>query len=80
MQAIYDFIEGITGTIEAVWNFFGSIINNLKMLVEYIGLASSTAYNLVATLPTWLQALATATILISILYIILGREAGGNSD
>ena len=80
MQAIYDFIEGITGTIEAVWNFFGSIINNLKMLVEYIGLASTTAYNLVASLPTWLQTFATATILVSILYLILGRETGGNSE
>ncbi len=74
------FLEGFSNTIEAVWNFFGSIINNLKMLVQYIGLASTTAYNLVATLPTWLQALATATILISILYLILGRNTGGNSD
>ena len=80
MEAIIDFLEGLSGTIEAVWNFFGSIINNLKMLVQYIGLASTTAYNLVATLPTWLQALATATILISILYLILGRNTGGNSD
>lgn len=80
MQSIYDFISGLSNTIEAVWNFFGSIINNLKMLVQYIGLASTTAYNLVATLPTWLQALATATILISILYLILGRNTGGNSD
>ena len=50
------------------------------MLVEYIGLASTTAYNLVASLPTWLQAFATATILVSILYLILGRETGGNSE
>lgn len=50
------------------------------MLGKYIGLAATTAYNLIATLPTWLQAIATATILIAILFMILGREAGGNSD
>lgn len=80
MQFITDFIDSISSMLQGVWDFFGGLINNIVMLGEYIGLASSTAYNLIASLPTWLQAIATATILIAILYMILGREAGGNSD
>lgn len=80
MQFITDFIDSISSMLQGVWDFFGGLINNIVMLGEYIGLASTTAYNLIASLPTWLQAIATATILIAILYMILGREAGGNSD
>ncbi len=80
MEFLQNFIDGLVGVIEGVWNFFGGIINNLAMLVQYIGLAATTCYNLIASLPTWLQASATATILISILYMILGRTAGGSTD
>lgn len=63
-----------------VFDFFKQLISNLMMLFEYIGLAATTAYNLVASLPTWLQAFGTATILISILYLILGRSTGGDKS
>lgn len=65
---------------ETVFDFFKQLIANLMMLFEYIGLASTTAYNLVASLPTWLQAFGTATILISVLYLILGRSTGGDKS
>lgn len=80
MQFITDFIDSISSMLQGVWDFFGGIINNVVMLGKYIGLAATTSYNLIATLPTWLQAIATATILIAILYMILGRQAGGSSD
>lgn len=80
MEFLTDFIDGVAGFFVAIWSFFSGIVNNLMMLVEYIGLAVTTAYNLIATLPTWLQAFAFATILVAVLYLILGREAGGSSD
>lgn len=79
MDFLTDFIDSISSIIQGVWNFFSGLVNNIVMLGKYIGLAASTAYNLIASLPTWLQAIATATILIAILFMILGREAGGDS-
>lgn len=80
MESILQFIESISSTVDSVMNFFKQLVNNLVMLGQYIGLASSTAYNLVASLPTWLQAFGTATILISILYLIVGRSTGGDKS
>lgn len=80
MQAVVDALSAIFEMFETGFNFFKQLIVNLIMLFEYIGLASSTAYNLVVSLPVWLQAFGTATILISILYLILGRSTGGDKS
>lgn len=80
MQAVVDALSAIFEMFETVFNFFKGLVANLMMLFEYIGLAASTAYNLVASLPVWLQAFGTATILISILYLILGRSTGGDKS
>lgn len=77
MEFINNFIDGLTGIIEAVYGFFSGFIDNFIMLFKYIGIASTTAYNLVASLPTWLQAFGTVTVLISVIFMILGRETGG---
>lgn len=65
---------------ETVFDFFKQLVSNLSTLMQYISLASTTAYNLVASLPSWLQAFGTATILISVLYLILGRSTGGDKS
>lgn len=80
MEFITKFIDGLTGIIEAVWGFFSGLIDNFIMLFEYIGIASTTAYNLVASLPTWLQAFGTVTVLVSVIFMILGRETGGDKS
>lgn len=80
MESILQFLESIGSAVDTAVNFFKQLINNLHMLVEYIGLAASTSYNLVASLPTWLQAFGTATVLICVLYLILGRQTGGGKS
>lgn len=80
MEFLANFVDGVAGFFEAIWGFFSGVIGQMQMLGEYIALASTTAYSLVDTLPPWLQAFATATILIAIIYLILGRDAGGSSD
>lgn len=80
MEFITKFIDGFTGIIEAVWGFFSGLIDNFIMLYEYIVIASTTAYNLVASLPTWLQAFGTVTVLVSVIFMILGRETGGDKS
>lgn len=80
MESILQFLESFGSAVDTALNFLKQTVNNLVMLVRYIGLAASTSYNLVASLPTWLQAFGTATILVCILYLILGRSTGGGKS
>lgn len=73
MQAILDVFNSVLGVL-------GDFFTSLFQFVKYIGTGATLAYNLVASLPTWLQAFGSATILISVLYLILGRETGGNKN
>lgn len=76
MQGILDGIDFIIATIKSVWEFFTGLVENLILLVKYIGKALSLATQCVAEMPTWLQVFALVTISVSILYLILGREGG----
>lgn len=77
MQFIYDAINWISEKITAVFDFFEGLIDNFLMLFEYIGVAAKNAYALVDSMPTWIQAFGTITILVSILFTIVGRSTGG---
>lgn len=74
MTKFFDFIYE---TITSVWDFFTGFLENTLMLIEYLGIVSQTCYNVIATMPSWLQTFGTITIIVLILYMILGRNAGG---
>lgn len=76
MDYITQFFEGISSAINTVIEFFQSFISNMRMFFEYMGIARTTALNLINTLPDWLQVFATVCLLISVLYLILGRDEG----
>lgn len=80
MNYIINFIDWITDTVTSLWDLLVGIIENLILLVEYIGLAAEIAFGVVASLPDWLQAFGLITITVLILYMILGRNAGGSKD
>lgn len=77
MQFITDFINSITDKIGAVFDFFEQLIGNLLLMFDYISLAATNAYALVDSLPDWLKAFGLVTVLVSILFTILGRSTGG---
>ena len=77
MDFLFSFVDFITNTINSVWSFFTGIVDNTILLLKYIGVASRMAYQLVDTLPAWLKAFGTVTVIVSILYMILGRNTGG---
>lgn len=77
MEFIQDFINSLSEKVTAVFDFFENLLDNTLLLFEYIGVASKNAYALVDSLPTWLQAFGLITILVSILFTILGRTTGG---
>lgn len=76
MDYLTQFFEGISSTINTVVDFFQSIISNMRMFFDYMSIAKTTAQNIISTLPDWLQVFATVCILISVLYLILGRDEG----
>lgn len=80
MQAIIDAFNWIIDTIKTLMEFVTSFFSNLGMLAKYIGLVATMCYDLVATLPPWLQAFGTLTILVCVLYMILGRQTGGQKE
>lgn len=79
MEWLTDFVDFIINTITSVWDFFTGLLENIGVMLEYLGVVAELCYSTIDSLPTWLQAFGTVTILISILYMILGRQ-GGKSD
>lgn len=80
MQFITDFIDWIKNLIDTVVDFFTGFIENLVLLFKYIGIAANMAYDLIAGLPDWLQIFGTVTIVVSVIFMILGRETGGDKS
>ena len=80
MDFLIDFVDSISSMLGAVWDFFSGLIENFIQFFEYLGTAAALAYNLVASLPTWLSAFGLATVLISVIFIVLGRQTGGQKS
>lgn len=80
MEFFTNFIDWFKNIIDTVWGFLTGFIENLVLLFKYIGIASKMAYDLIAGLPDWLQVFGTVTILVSVIFMILGRETGGDKS
>lgn len=78
MEFITNFIDWIKNLIDTVWGFLTGFIENLVLLFKYIGIAANLAYDLIAGLPDWLQVFGTVTIIVSVIFMILGRDTGGD--
>lgn len=72
VSSIQTLINGIKLGIQFLINLVKSIFELIKLLTTTIGNITTLTF----TLPSWLIAVATATIGISVLYIILGRNTG----
>lgn len=77
MKYIINFIDWIISTVETLWGFVTSLIDNTLKLFKYLGVVANIAKNAIATMPSWLQTFAFITVFIAVLYMILGRDSGG---
>lgn len=77
---ISDGIDTIVDFFDTIYDFITDFIDNLLLLFEYIGAAADMAYSFISTMPTWLQSFATITIVVSVIYMIVGRSAGGKKE
>lgn len=78
MEFITNFIDWFKSLIDTVVEFFTGFVENLVLLFKYIGIAANLAYNLISGLPDWLQIFGTVTIVVSVIFMILGRDTGGD--
>lgn len=76
MQAIKDGFLGIWNMLVTIKDF---IVNSVKALFELVKLLTTITTNVktfIETLPPWLIAVASTTLGICILYLLVGRETG----
>lgn len=73
MQAIVDFFASI-------WSFFTGLIDNLFLVIKYIGAVSTLSKELILSMPSWLQVFGFITLTVSVLYLLLGRTTGGQKE
>lgn len=72
VNVIQTIVQGIKMGIEFLVNLCKMTTELLKLIITTIGNMTT----LIATLPPWITAIATATLGISVIYVILGRETG----
>lgn len=80
MQFFLDFIDWITNFFTSIWDFFTGFLDKMLIFFDYIGYAATLCYEFVASFPVWLQAFGILTIVISILFMVLGRDTGGKKE
>lgn len=76
MQDLYNGILSIVNGIELGIQFLINLVKSLFSLMQLLGTTIVNTTTLIATLPSWLIAIATATLGVSVLYIIIGRDTG----
>jgi len=72
-----NFFTWIVDTVSSLVEFLWTLIKGLIQLISLIPLAVNMLTNSIGILPSILVAFATATITISVIFILVGRESGG---
>lgn len=72
ISGIQTLINGVKIGIEFVINIVKSTYQLVLLLINIVG--NTTI--LIATLPAWIRAVATATLGVAVIYLMLGRETG----
>ena len=76
MKAIIEGIQSIADMLVNVFEFILTIILNTKTALMGLVKAATESMELINGLPVAIQSFATITIVISIIYLILGWSAG----
>ena len=72
-----NFFTWVVDTVSSLVEFLWTLIKGLIQLISLIPLAVNMLTNSIGLLPSILVAFATATITISVIFILVGRESGG---
>ena len=78
MEWLTEFCDFIISVSTGAWEFLCGIMENTMMLTEMLTKVAGLCFDTILSFPVWLQAFGVATITISLLFMILGREGGKN--
>lgn len=80
MSNFFNFVEESLNQIaeffDMIGNVIGSIFKPLVLLFEILSNGLTLAFRTISMLPSWLTSFAITTIVVSIVYLLVGRESG----
>lgn len=76
MEAIAQGFQWLIDTITQIWEFFMSMLSGIMLAFRYLFVIMELAIKTIGNLPDWLQAFGIITISITVMYFVIGREAG----
>ncbi len=76
MKAILNGINGIIEFFNMIKELIVNLVSNVLELIKLLTTIPTNLGILIGTLPPWLMAVATTTLGVAIIYMLLGRETG----
>lgn len=77
VETFQNFFSKFSSFLDSVVNFVSSVINGFITIFKTLPLVKTFGESAIAYLPDFLKAFAIITIVISIAYLIVGRQTGG---
>ena len=80
MSYIIDTVAMIFNYIQFAFDYLVTTIKNILGLLKYLRVIQEISYEVLLSLPSFVQPFIILTVTVSILYIILGTPAGGRGN
>lgn len=77
---MFKFFDWLVDIITALVDFLWTLIKGLIQLISLIPSGVTALTNSIGLLPSLFVGFATATITISVIFILVGRNSGGNGS
>lgn len=78
MQMIQSFFEAIGGFFTKVWDILTFVFNEITTFFKMLSPVLKFFQSLLSSIPPLFYAFGIAMLVVLILYVILGRNAGGD--
>lgn len=76
MKAIIQYFSNIWYFITTIAKFIWHTISNIGTFIEYANMINNIALDFINTFPVYIQYFALITLLVSIIFVLLGRSGG----
>lgn len=78
LQMIQSFFESIGEFFSRIWDFLTFVFNEITTFFKMLSPALKFFQSLLSSIPPLFYAFGIAMLIVLILYVILGRNAGGD--
>lgn len=77
-QILSNFFQMIGDTLSQIWHFFTNFVHSLITMIKMLPLVGRLFTQGISYLPPMLIVIGTMSLTIMILYLLIGRQPGGN--